>query len=144
MRLTSRSGRHSSRIEVQMASMIDVVFLLLIFFMVTMSFRKTERELDPAVKVQRASASQAASDLAPPIVEIVRGSSGTFVYKLGGRELTSPAELTDVLRQFDNKFDGAIVRAANEAPFDMAANAIQACKDARFLLVTYQPLDRGT
>jgi biopolymer transport protein ExbD len=111
--------------------------------MVTMSFRKTERELDPAVKVQKPSASQAASDLAPPIVEIVRGGSGTFVYKLGGRETTSLTELTDVLRQFDNKFDGAIVRAQDDAPFDMAASAIQACKDARFLLVTYQPLDRG-
>lgn len=144
MRLTSRSGRHSAQIELQMTSMIDVVFLLLIFFMVTMSFRKTERELDPAVKVQRASASQAASDLAPPIVEIVRGAAGTFVYRLGGRELTSPAELTELLRQFDNKFDGAIVRAANEAPFEMAASAIQACKDARFSLVTYQPLDRGS
>jgi biopolymer transport protein ExbD len=136
MRLTSR--RHSSQVDLQMTSMIDVVFLLLIFFMVTSSFQKTERELDPAIKVERAS-SAAARDLAPAIVEVRRGEGG-FVYKLGGRELTSTAELTRILRQFDNKLDGAIVRAADEAPFEMAASAIQACKSAGFMLVSYVPL----
>src|SRR5687768_15803477 len=114
MRLTSRSGRHSSKIELQMTSMIDVVVLLLIFFIVTSSFHKTERELDPAIKVQKTSLSQTTSDLAPAIVELVRGSSGSFVYKLGGREMTVVTELTDVLRQFDNKLDGAVVRVADE------------------------------
>jgi biopolymer transport protein ExbD len=141
MRLTSRSGRHASKIELQMTSMIDVVFLLLIFFLVTMSFRKTERQLDPAVKVQRAAAASA-SDLAPAIIDVVRGEGG-FVYRLGGREMTSDGELTDVLRQFDNKLDGAVVRATDEAPFDMAARAIQASKSAGFSLVSYVPLSHG-
>ena len=82
MKLTSR--RHGSKIELQMTSMIDCVFLLLIFFMVTSSFNKAERELDPAIKLQRA-AGRAASDLAPAIVDVVRGGGG-FVLKLGGRE----------------------------------------------------------
>jgi biopolymer transport protein ExbD len=140
MRLTSRSGRHSSKIELQMTSMIDVVFLLLIFFIVTSSFHKTERELDPAIKVQKTSLAQSTSDLAPAIVEIVRGSAGAYVYKLGGREITSATELTEVLRQFDNKMDGAVVRVEDNAPFDMAARAIQAAKDARYLRVSYVPL----
>jgi biopolymer transport protein ExbD len=137
MRLTSR--RHSAKLELQMTSMIDCVFLLLIFFMVTSSFHRTERELDPAIKVQRSSA-RSASDLAPAMVDVVR-SGGNFVYKLGGRELRSAAELTDVLRQLDNKLDGAVVRVENEAPFDMAAGAIQACKSAGFALVSYVPLE---
>jgi biopolymer transport protein ExbD len=141
MRLTSRSGRHASKIELQMTSMIDVVFLLLIFFLVTTSFQKTERELDPGIKVQRAAA-ESASDLAPPIVDVVR-SGPAFVYRLGGRELTSAADLTDVLRQFDNKSQGAFVRASDDAPFDMAASAIQASKSAGFALVSYVPLSGG-
>jgi biopolymer transport protein ExbD len=136
MKLTSRG--HGSKIELQMTSMIDCVFLLLIFFMVTSSFNKAERELDPAVKIQRAAA-RAASDLAPAIVDVVRGG-GDFVFKLGGRELKSAAELTDVLRQLDNKLDGAVVRVQDEAPFDMAASAIQSCKTAGFALVSYVPL----
>jgi biopolymer transport protein ExbD len=139
MRLTSR--RHGSKIEMQMTSMIDCVFLLLIFFMVTSSFNKPERELDPAIKLQRA-AGPTASDLAPAIVDVIRGGSG-FVFKLGSREFATPAELTDVLRQLDNKLDGAIVRVQDEAPFEMAASAIQACKSAGFALVSYVPLPSG-
>ena len=44
MKLTSH---RASQLDMQMTSMIDVVFLLLIFFMVTSSFQKTERELEP-------------------------------------------------------------------------------------------------
>jgi biopolymer transport protein ExbD len=134
MKLTSRGG---SKLEMQMTSMIDVVFLLLIFFMVTSSFQKTERELDPAIKVERAAA-QGAQDLAPTIVEVKRGSGGDFVYQLGGRELTSATELTQVLVQFENKRE-AFVRAADAAPYAMAAAAIQACKDARITTVSYVP-----
>jgi biopolymer transport protein ExbD len=137
MKLTSRGG---SKLDMQMTSMIDVVFLLLIFFMVTSSFQKTERELDPAIKVERRAAAAAAQDLAPTIVEIKRGAGGDFVFQLGGRELTSPAELTQVLAQFDNK-ERAFVRAVDVAPYAMAAQAIQACKDARFFTVSYVPQD---
>jgi len=137
MKLTSR--RHGAKIDLQMTSMIDCVFLLLIFFMVTSSFSLAERELDTGIKVQRA-ASRAASDLAPAIVDVVRGASGGFAYKVGARELATTRELTDVLRQFDNKLDGAFVRAADEAPFHMAASAVQACKSAGFTLVSYVPL----
>jgi biopolymer transport protein ExbD len=133
MKLTSRGG---SKLDMQMTSMIDVVFLLLIFFMVTSSFQKTERELDPAVKVERTGA-RTAQDLAPAIVEVRRGTSGDYVFQLGGRELTSPAELTQVLAQFENKTQ-SFVRAADDAPFQMAAAAIQACKDARFTVATYE------
>jgi biopolymer transport protein ExbD len=136
MRLTSR--RHGSKIELQMTSMIDVVFLLLIFFMVTSSFHSAERELDPAIKLQRAAASKA-SDLAPTVVDLIRGEAG-FVYRLGSRELQSAPELIEVLRQLENKRDGAIVRVSDEAPFDMAATAIQSCKSAGFVLVSYVPL----
>ena len=47
MRLTNR--RHGSKLELQMTSMIDCVFLLLIFFMVTSSFNRAERELDTGI-----------------------------------------------------------------------------------------------
>jgi biopolymer transport protein ExbD len=154
MRLTSR--RHASQLDMQMTSMIDVVFLLLIFFMVTSSFQKAERELDPAVKVERQSSS-APRDLAPTVIEVTAAGAGdgTFVYRVGGREIGSidPAaqpgeknrqlaaaaeELKQLLDQLENKKDGAFVRAADEAPFQMAAAAIQAAKDARFVSATYE------
>jgi biopolymer transport protein ExbD len=137
MKLTSRKkGR--SKIELQMTSMIDVVFQLLIFFMVSASFVKTEKNLDPAIKVKKSSITAATSHLEPAIVEVSRGTSG-FVFKLGGRETESQEELTSILRQFENKVDGAFVKVADDAPFAMAAAAIQACKSAGFLAVSYVP-----
>jgi biopolymer transport protein ExbD len=123
-----------------MTAMIDVVFQLLIFFMVTASFVQTEKNLDPAIKVNKNSAAAATSHLEPAIVEISRGAGG-FVYKLGGREISSQEELTKILRQFENKVDGAFVKVPDEAPFAMAAAAIQACKAAGFPAVSYVPHD---
>ncbi|MEO8493811.1 MAG: biopolymer transporter ExbD [Planctomycetota bacterium] len=139
MRLTSRKVQREKKVTLAMTSMIDVVFLLLIFFMTTAAFVKTERDLDSTIKVNEKSAAQA-SDLEPAIVEIVPGGSG-FVYRIGSRELTSAGELTNVLRAFPNKLDGAFVRVSNGAPFRMAAAAIQACKDADFTAVSYVPMD---
>jgi biopolymer transport protein ExbD len=139
MKLSSHKIERDSRLELSMTSMIDVVFLLLIFFMVTSSFVKTERDLDSGIKVERQSAGREQSDFEPAIVEVVN-SDGRFIYRLGSREFTSQEELTQVLSQFENKVDGAFVRVSSEAPFDMAAAAIQACKTANFVTVSYVPL----
>ena len=140
MKLSNRAVRRSRVIDLSMTSMIDVVFLLLIFFMTTASFVKTERDLSSAIKVRRKSVSQSPSELEPAIVELTRGGD-RFVYRLGNRELESAEELTGILRQFDNKADGAFVRVSPDAPFGMAAAAIQSCKSANFLSVSYVPAD---
>jgi len=140
MRLTSRSGKHGGSLELNMTPMIDCVFLLLIFFMTTASFVETERELNPAIKVQRASA-KVAGDFQPAVIDVVRGAGGRFVYRVGGREIGTQQELTQVLKQFDNKIQGAFVRVSDDAIFDLPAAAIQAAKDAGFPFVSYVPLD---
>lgn len=123
-----------------MTSMIDVVFLLLIFFMATSSLVKTERELDSGIQVQKRSTRSQASDLEPAIVDVAPTPDGRFVFKVGGREAATPAELTEILRPFPNKTDGAFVRVHDDAPFDLPAAAIQACKSAGFTAVSYVPL----
>ncbi|MFV1967380.1 MAG: ExbD/TolR family protein [Pirellulaceae bacterium] len=140
MKLSSRKTEHERKIELSMTSMIDVVFLLLIFFMTTSSFVKTERNLDSAIKDKEQRAQPAPSDLEPAVVEVVR-SDARFVYRVGTRELTSERELTELLRQFKNKSDGAFVRVSDAAPFRMAAAAIQSCKNAQFTAVAYVPMD---
>lgn len=137
MRLSSRKTPYERKIELSMTSMIDVVFLLLIFFMTVSSFVKTERHLDSAIHARQASSSRP-SDLEPALVEVLR-EGGRFVYQLGGRQFTSSAALSDVLRRFPNKSEGAFVRVSDEAPFEMFAAAIQACKDAGFLVTCVPP-----
>lgn len=137
MKLSSRKLNRRNRVELSMTSMIDVVFLLLIFFMTTASFVKTERNLDTNIKSQEAS-SAAASDLEPAIVEVVN-LEGIYLYRIGGRTMQTASELTEVLRQFPSKLDGAYVKVSNDVPFQHAAAAIQACKDAGYDLVSYVP-----
>ena len=122
-----------------MTSMIDVVFLLLIFFMTTSNFVLTEKNLDPSIKVERGSSSSP-SELEPVIIEVVN-VGGSFVYKLGAREMATREELVEVLTAMPPSTDGAFVRVADEAPFGMAAAAIQACKAANYLMVSYVPLE---
>lgn len=141
MKLSSRKIQRNSRVTLQMTSMIDVVFLLLIFFMTTASFVRTERDLAAAVKVKDKSTSSAPSDLEPAIIDIVRAGD-KWVFRVGGRETDSLEELTNILKQFENKLDGAFVRVGDEAPFRMAATAIQAAKSAKFSSVSYVTSDQ--
>lgn len=136
MRLTSHKASRATRIELSMTSMIDVVFLLLVFFMVTASFVKTERELNPAILQQSASA-RAKQDLEPTIVH-VKESGGQFVYQIGENEFTEMGALTNLLRKL---YSGASaqVYVHDEVPYDMAATAIQACKTAGYEKVSYVP-----
>ena len=108
--------------------------------MVTSSFLKTERDLDSSIKVERQSAAREQSDYEPAVVEVVR-SDGRPVFRLGTRDFRNQQELIDVLRQFDNKVDGAFVRVSDDVDFDMAVAAIQACKTAGFVTVSYVPMD---
>jgi len=138
MRLTSHKTKRSTTLELQMTSMIDVVFLLLVFFMTTSTFIKAEKEQNPAVEVKKKSATQSQSDLEPTIVDVTE-RGGRFVYLVGGNELTEYDELVELLSKFSNKHDGAFVRVSDEPPFEMAARAIQACKSTGFTGVTYVP-----
>lgn len=139
MRLSSRKIARETRLELSMTSMIDVVFLLLIFFMTTASFVRTERHLDPAVQTRSVQGSEA-SILEPVTIRVVP-SGGRPVFRLGGREIASYHELLAVLKQVPNKVDGAFVHVSDDVPFGSAAAAIQACRSAGFPVVTYVPME---
>ncbi|MFM2095308.1 MAG: hypothetical protein RIS70_2432 [Planctomycetota bacterium] len=137
MKLSSRK-QITSLADLPMTSMIDVVFLLLIFFMVTTSWVKTERELDPGIRVQKSASQRAARDLEPAVIDVLLRDTGPC-YRIGGRDIASDQELQAVLVQFPNKQEGAVVRVSDAAPFGFAAAAIQACKAANFANVSYVP-----
>ena len=91
MKLTSRSMKRESNLELSMTSMIDVVFLLLIFFMVTTSFTQAEKELDPAIKTD-GSGTNTASDLEPIIIDVF-DDGGIPSFRLGSQTSTTIDEL---------------------------------------------------
>lgn len=139
MKLSSRKSSRDKRIMLQMTSMIDVVFLLLIFFIVSASFIETERELKSAIQLDK---SGAPSNLEKVVIEIAAVGDG-YVYRLGSEDYTSADELYDKLRRFParSKAEGAFIRVADGAPFDMPATAISLCHKARFISVSYIPVE---
>lgn len=139
MRLSTQGLRRQVKLELSMAAMIDVVFLLLIFFLVTTSFIRPEHRLRSNIKVNQKSQAQGAVDLEPAIIDIIPGDGG-YVFRLGG--VTSPdlQPIGEVLATFQNKDDGAYVRVVDAAPFDLPARAVHLCKQQGFELVTLIPL----
>lgn len=123
--------------------MIDVVFLLLIFFLVTSSFVKAERQFHSGIQVEEKAAAASSSDIEQTIVDLV-SKDGTFHYKVGSVMETEYSELLALLNRLPKKSgiaeQDAYVRAPDEAPFDMVASAEAACREAGFTSVTYVPL----
>jgi len=121
--------------RLQFTSMIDVIFLLLIFFMATTSFSKPESRLAPGLREEHATGR--ASDLQPQIIDVTR-AAGADVFRLGQRAFADKASLTAALRELP-KDPGVFVRGADSATVASIAVALQACRDAGFTRVSYVP-----
>ncbi len=139
MKLSNRQVRRKTRIELSMTSMIDVVFLLLIFFLVTTTFIRPEKQLTSAIKVNERDSNQRPSDLEPAIVD-VQSVNGKVVYKLGAISTGDVQDLKSTLESFEDKSEGAFVRVADQVAFEHAAKAIGICRAAGFPSVSYIPI----
>ena len=128
--------RRAFPLELPMTSMIDVVFLLIVYFMVSASFAANERELASIIRLQKKGS---ASELDSAVIDILPESDG-WIFRLGGRRIVSPDELAELLQAFENKEEGAFVRVHDDVPFDVAATVIQTCKDSGFTAVAYIPI----
>ncbi len=128
-------SRRRSKVRLQLTSMIDVIFLLLIFFMVTTTIAAPESQLTSGLRAERQSGR--ASDFPPLVVEAMQ-SGGRSVFRIGERVLGSKAELTAVLEKMP-KSAGVFVKVADDVNVEWAAAALQACSDAGFVRVTYVP-----
>lgn len=132
---------HSSRKRpgggsLPMTSMIDVVFLLLIFFMVTSVMTPSESQLAAALQSERKGGR--AADFQPQIISI-EIFEGQPIFRIGERMLTTQDSLTSLLRGLP-KESGVFVKVAGDVPVSAVAAAIQACKDAGFIKVSYVPV----
>lgn len=109
-----------------LTSMIDVLFLLIIFFMVGTKFAEDERQI--ALKVPQVKSSGALT--AAPEKKVVN------VYQDGqitlDRKMVSLEELTERLATARSQYRalGVVVRGDGTAPFNRIANVLNACKEA--------------
>jgi len=131
--------RRPAPTALQITSMIDVIFLLLIYFILSTTYEPPESQLTPALQTQR-DASGRSSELTPQIVDVVE-IAGVPSFRLGAQVLTEQSELTRLLERLP-KDPGVIVRGAGSVPVRSATDALQAARDAGFVKVTYVPARR--
>ena len=112
--------------ELELAPMIDVVFLLLIFFIVTWQFARFERDMD--ISVPAAEEAEDTDRQAGEIIVNVR-ENGTIV--LNGREV-SPDELLSKLRAISEAYpdQAVILRGSSDANFQAIINVLDEIKKA--------------
>ena len=131
---------YRSRVDgaLPITSMIDVFFLLLVYFLVQARFVAAESRLESELQQQREGAGGSLAALQPQVISVVMGEGGEPAYRIGGREAGSKAALTEVLRSLPRE-GGAFVRADADVPWWATTAAHQACRDAGFERVSHVP-----
>ncbi len=117
--------------------MIDVTFLLLIYFMVTTVLAKPEDRLSPTLQTQQQATVDQAGDFQPQIVEVVL-LDGQPAYRLGGSVFRTRPELSEALAALPVSV-GVFIKVFDPVPVGFAVGAFQAARDAGFEQVTYVP-----
>jgi len=137
VRFVANDARRRAPFALQMTPMIDVVFLLLIFFLVSTTQTPPESHLSSALQAERATSSQAA-DFEPQIIEvgIFEGRAG---YRLGDRVARTRAQLLEIIEQLPRDV-GVFVKGDGDVPTHWAATALQICRNAGFRKLTYVPV----
>jgi biopolymer transport protein ExbD len=117
----------------QIAPMVDIVFLLLIFFLVTWNFARYETELD--VKVPTAKEGKE-SRRAPGEVIINVKSDGTIIMN---RRPLSAEELGQTLRKISELYpdQAVILRGDQSADYRHIVTVLDICREANIWNVAF-------
>lgn len=135
-----KSTSQNRQVGLHLPSMIDVVFLLLIFFLFSAIIAPSESQLVPAIHTKNAGQSNTSNDFTPQVV-FVEARDGQSVYRVGSRIMTDRSELVSMLAGLPHDL-GVFVRVEDATSVAFAVAAIQSCYDAGFDKVTYVPQSR--
>lgn len=139
MRLTRTRHRIPGGLELSVTSMIDVVFLLLIFFLVTTSTVPQERMVDPSLKIRNPASTAPITRLDPLSIDVII-VDGRGRYRAGATVSPDLDGIRPLIDEYPDKSSGALIRLADDAPFGMAAVAVNACREAGFVSISLVPL----
>lgn len=134
-RARSTRRRRSQLGSLPLTSMIDVVFLLLVFFLVTADFAKKENKLPAALQTEGGGVRS--SDLQPQIIKISM-LNGQTTFTIGQVRCTDRESLEAVLAQLPSE-PGVAIKSEPDVPIQAIATALQAAKNAGFARRSYVP-----
>lgn len=130
------------RTEMQFAPMIDIVFLLLIFFIVTWSYARFETEID--ISVPAAAEGKSPKRSIGEIIVNVKKDGAIFVEGKDTSDDELLATLTQVAREY--KDQAVILRGDKETAFDHIVAVLNVCQRAgiwNVAFATMQPPKTG-
>ena len=107
--------------------MIDVVFLLLIFFLVTTSFRTPTQSVVTAI-VSPNNTPAATLDDVEQVTLAVGNQSGNIGYKMGGIQTNDISKVGELLKKLKPRSVQILVKVGDEIPFQSAVSVIELCK----------------
>jgi len=121
-------------IRLPLAALIDVVFFLLLYFIMAGTLAAAEGELPMTLSTGKRAAGSG-SDYSTQVL-FVQIENSKPVFRLGTRVINTQEQLTAVLSQLP-KEPGIVVRAQDEVPVQWTAAALQSARDAGFARVSY-------
>lgn len=137
MRLTRQKGEREEP-ELEMAPMIDVVFLLLIFFMCTSSFKKTELEIASGLPIVKVSTKVRADDFEPILIAVGIKKGTGLVITVNGYNCGNYSTLENRLLQLRELYDSPVtIDAIGSVPWDSMVKTFDAGKRANFSRVAF-------
>ncbi len=141
MRLSKQSSRANtgSAMKLSTASMIDVVFLLLIFFLVTTSFRMPTQSLVTPIVSQSVSPDPTATNNTEPVILAIASENGVLGYELGSVKTNDIREIQTVLETMESKTAPMIVKVGDGIPFQSATSLIALCRSCGHESVAWLP-----
>jgi biopolymer transport protein ExbD len=117
----------------QIAPMVDIVFLLLIFFLVTWNFSRSETELD--VRVPKAREGKETRRAVGEVIINVK-TNGTIVMN---RRQMPPTELQDTLQKIASLYpdQAVILRGDESADYRHVVEVLDICRRANIWNVAF-------
>lgn len=134
------SRRRIDRVTINLASMIDVSFLLLFYFMVATMLEDRETRLSTGLQTQ-SGGSGSVGDFQTQNIE-VRVVDSVPAYVIGTHVCRDRAQLTAALEPLP-KTAGAFVKVSDDVNVGFAVAAVQIAHDVGFDQVTYVPATKN-
>ena len=123
----------SERTGIQLAPMIDVVFLLLIFFIVLWNYARFETEID--ISVPAASAGENPERTIGEIVVNVKKEGGIIIEGIERTELETLEMFKSIVAAYPDQ--ALILRGDKEASFDHIVKVLNLCKEANIWNISF-------
>ena len=131
MKFQSQFG--SERTGIQLAPMIDVVFLLLIFFIVLWNYARFETEID--ISVPAASAGENPERTIGEIVVNVKIEGGFIIEGIERTELETLEMFKSIVAAYPDQ--ALILRGDKDASFDHIVKVLNLCKEANIWNISF-------